>query len=243
MQNRAVTVFVTGACVVAGAFLVLQDWSQLTTLNSADYWGLGTLALLALVSEQQAVHIKVGRVTSIGFLPLFTLVLLFGPAATVATVLAMGAVVEYAIRRKEAIRANFNLAQWVVSTAVGGWAFTAAGGIALMASEASGQPNVLDQFGPFVLFGVVVPWINNASVAMVMSLAQGLPYRQVWSRLVGPAGTNILADLLTAPIAIAVAASISRRAPWAFCSRFCRSSLFAIHTRGRINSNWRTMIC
>ena len=198
MQNRAVTVFVTGACVVAGAFLVLQDWSQLTTLNSADYWGLGTLALLALVSEQQAVHIKVGRVTSgssIGFLPLFTLVLLFGPAATVATVLAMGAVVEYAIRRKEAIRANFNLAQWVVSTAVGGWAFTAAGGIALMASEASGQPNVLDQFGPFVLFGVVVLWINNASVAMVMSLAQGLPYRQVWSRLVGPAGTNILADL------------------------------------------------
>jgi len=40
---------------------------------------------------------------------------------------------------------------------------------------------------------------------MVMSLSQQLPYRDVWVRLVGPAGTNILADLLIAPIAIAVA--------------------------------------
>ena len=217
MNNRKLTAYVSGMCVLAVIFLMLQDWSQVGQLSGADLWGLSTLALLALVSEQQAVSIKVGGTSggsSIGFLPLFTSVLLFGPAATVGTILATGFVVEYLIRRKEPIRANFNLAQWVISTAIGGWAFSATGGVPLLVTRTAGmEPNVLGQFGPFVLFGVVVLWINNAAVAMVMSLAQGIRYREVWRRLIGPAGTNILADLTIGPIAIAVAALYLQAGP------------------------------
>ena len=104
MNNRKLTAYVSGMCVLAVIFLMLQDWSQVGQLSGADLWGLITLALLALVSEQQAVSIKVGGTSggsSIGFLPLFTSVLLFGPAATVGTILATGFVVEYLIRRKE----------------------------------------------------------------------------------------------------------------------------------------------
>ncbi len=210
MRSHAVHGFVAAMCVLAVVMLVVQDWSGFATLSTSDYWGVGTLAVLALVAEMQRLSIKVGGDSggsSIGFLPLFTLLLLFGPAAALGTMVMLGLVMGYGLRRKELLRANFNIAQWVVSTALGGMAFVAAGGEPLVGLEATGHSSaVLAQLGPFVLFGVVLLWVNNAAVAMVMSLSQQLPYRDVWVRLVGPAGTNILADLLIAPIAIAVAA-------------------------------------
>ena len=197
-------------CVLALVMLLLVDWGQMAALSARDYWGLCILALLALLSEQQALSIKIGGVSggsSIGFLPLFTLVLLFGPAATVGTMVMVGAVAEYLIRHKEPLRANFNIAQWAVSTALGGMAFSAAGGTPLLAMGSSARASgLLEQFGPFVLFGVVVLWVNNAAVALAIALNQELPYREVWARLVERSGPHILYDLLIAPIAIAVAA-------------------------------------
>ncbi len=201
--------YVTGVCVVALVSLSLQDWGQLGYLVQRDYWGLAVLALLALFAEQQALKIKVGRVSggsSIGFLPLFTLVLLFGPAATVGTTAITSAVVEYLIRRKEPLRANFNIGQLVVATALGGMAFTAAGGRALMELGSVQPSGILGQALPFVLFGVVVLWVNNALVAFVIALNQGMQFGEVWTHLVGSSGTNIFYDLLIGPIALAVAA-------------------------------------
>jgi hypothetical protein len=118
-------------CVLAVVMLVVQDWSGFATLTTSDYWGVGTLAVLALVAEMQRLSIQVGGDSggsSIGFLPLFTLLLLFGPAAALGTMVMLGVVMGYGLRRKELLRANFNIAQWVVSTALGGMAFAAAGG-------------------------------------------------------------------------------------------------------------------
>jgi len=210
MRRSPVTIYVTGVCLVALVLLFMQDWGQLAYLAHRDYWGLATLALLALFAEQQALKIKIGRVSggsSIGFLPLFTLVLLFGPAATVGTTAATGAIVEYLIRRKEPLRANFNIGQLVIATALGGMAFTATGGQALMELGSVRPSGILAQVvGPFVLFGVVVLWINNALVALVIALNQRMHFREVWTHLVGRSGTNIFYDLLIGPIAIAVAA-------------------------------------
>ncbi len=210
MRNRATTLYVLGICVSAAGLVLAMDWSPLWTLSRAHAGGLTTLIVLALIAEGQAVTIRVGRQSggsSISFLPLLTIVLLFGPAATVLAMLINGLVAEYLIRRKESLRANFNVAQYVLSTALAGFTYEGSGGDALVLLQpGSGHPGMMGEFGPFVLFGVVFLVVNNTAVAGAIALSQGLRLRDVWGRLVGRTGTNILSDLLIGPIAIAVAA-------------------------------------
>ncbi|MHB1191649.1 MAG: HD-GYP domain-containing protein [Longimicrobiales bacterium] len=187
-----------------------MDWRALALLERQHYWGLATLVLLALVAEGQAVTVRVGHNaggSSISFLPLLTIVLLFGPAATVLAMLVNGTIAEYLIRRKEPLRANFNVGQYVLSTAIAGLTHMAAGGEALIvASSSVDSVRMVSQLGPFVLFGVVFLVVNNTAVAGAIALSQNLNLKDVWSRQVGQTGTNILSDLLIGPIAIAVAA-------------------------------------
>jgi putative nucleotidyltransferase with HDIG domain len=210
MDKLSTHVYVWAVCLLALALAAGTDWGQLAALSPSDYWGLGTLVALGFVAEGQALTIKMGRSasgSSIAFLPLFTIVLLFGPAATVLSMLVSGPIVEYAIKRKQPLRANFNISQYVVSTALAGFAYSLLGGQALMAlEESSRSASILGQFGPFVAFGVVFLSTNNTAVAAVISISQGLVFREVWGRLVGPSGTNILYDMLIGPIAVAVAA-------------------------------------
>lgn len=217
-RTSAIHAYVWSMAALAGLLLAFVDWSQLARFSSTELLGLGTLALLALFSEQQAVSIGAGKVSggsSVGFLPLFTILLLFGPVAAVATMLVTGPAVEYLIRQKEPIRANFNIAQYVCATALGGLAFTAAGGAALFAHAGpSASSGSLDQVGPFVLFAVVVLLFNNAAVTLAIALSQGMAFTEVWSNLVARSGANILSDLLVAPVAIAVAALYVQIGTW-----------------------------
>lgn len=208
-KTSAIHLYVGGMVALAVVLLAFLDWASLWSLSQVDLWGLGTLGLLALFSEQQALKIGAGKVSggsSVGFLPLFTMVLLFGPVAAVATMVVTGPAVEYLIRRKEPLRANFNIAQYISATALGGFAFTAAGGRALLAGGgAVSTTGLLEQVGPFILFAVVVLFVNNAAVALAIAISQQMAFSEVWSNLVARSGANILSDLLVAPVAIAVA--------------------------------------
>lgn len=209
-MNRGLILYVWAVCTVALILALAMDWLGLVSLGLAHASGLVTLVLLALVAEGQAVTIRVGRNSggsSISFLPLLTIVLLFGPTATVGAMLLIGLVAEYVIRRKEPIRANFNIGQYVLSTALAGLAYEAAGGSALLliADEVGTNP-IVNQLGPFVLFGGVFLVVNNAAVAGAIAISQQLDFWDVWGRLVGRSGTNIFYDLLVAPVAVAVAA-------------------------------------
>lgn len=210
MNGFAVKVYVTAVCSAGILLVYFMDWGGLALIAPRDFWGLGVLALLGLVAEQQALIIKVGRVvggSSIAFLPLLMLVLLYGPAATVAAMVVSGSVVEYLVRRNPPLRANFNIGQYVASAGLAGLAFELAGGVPLMGlPEGDRSGALLDQFGPFILFGLVFLLVNNAAVAKVIALNQQLRFRDVWRDLVGRSGTNILSDLLIGPMAIAVAA-------------------------------------
>jgi putative nucleotidyltransferase with HDIG domain len=210
MNRRAVYAFVAFVCVIAVALATRVDWHQLTLLSSVDYWGLATLILLGLVAEGQALPIKMGGTasgSSIAFLPIFTIVLLFGPAATVLSMIISGPIVEFLIRKKTPVRANFNIGQYILSTSIAGLVYSQVGGIPLMVMDPAVRSGaIVAQFGPFVLFGAVFLLVNNTAVAAVIALSQGLVFREVWGRLVGRSGTNIFSDLLIGPIAVAVAA-------------------------------------
>jgi putative nucleotidyltransferase with HDIG domain len=210
MRLSPVTWYVTAICFAALVMAFFQDWSLLVDLSARDYWGFATLILLGLAAEQQALSIKVGGDAhghSIAFLPLLTIVLLFGPAPGVLFWIIGGPIAEYLIRRKPAIRSNFNIGQYVLSTAIAGRAFDFFNGQALMALDSRARSGaILEQLGPFVLFGVVFLVVNNTSVAGVIAISQKVSFQRTWRDLVGISGANVLLDLLIAPIAIAVAA-------------------------------------
>ena len=210
MKPPSVLAYVTAICLIAMAMAALQDWSALANWSSVDIWGFATLIMLGLASEQQALSIKIGRVASVSsitFLPLLTGVLLFGPAAGVLFWMILGPLAEYGVRRKPALRANFNIGQYIASTAVAGVAYSIAGGEALMTGQAAaGSSAILDQIGPFMLYGVVFLVVNNASVSGAIAIDQGLSFQDTWKETVGRSGANLILDLLIGPIAIAVAA-------------------------------------
>ncbi|GMV07049.1 MAG: metal-dependent phosphohydrolase [Gemmatimonadota bacterium] len=210
MNSRALNLYIWSVCMAAAATALLMDWETMFMLKRADLAGFATLLVLAVVAESQAVTIRVGRNAggnSIAFLPLLTIVVLFGPASAVLAVFFNGVVAEHFIRRKELQRAVFNVGQLVLSTAIAGLTYQVSGGEALMALPGSvGSSAILAQLGPFILFGVVFLVLNNTAVAGAIALSQGLELHDVWVRLVGRAGNNLFSDLLIGPIAIAVAA-------------------------------------
>ncbi|MFC1661587.1 HD-GYP domain-containing protein [Gemmatimonadota bacterium] len=208
MRVRAIHLFVGLMGALATACVLLLPWDNLSALPRTHIIGIIALTGLGLLSESLAVTFTVARNrgnSSITFLPLLACVLLFGPAAAVLLMGVSGGIAEFLIRRKEAIRAFFNLSQYVTSTTIAGMAYAAAGGVAWVDLVTTPAGDFDLQIWPFAAFGLVFLGLNHGSVSLAVALDQALPFRRVWRQMAGPSGTNLLYDLLIGPIAIAVA--------------------------------------
>ena len=213
MRVRGVQLYVGTLCVFAIAALFTVDWGLLALLEVNDARGLAALILLGLVSESLAISFKVGKSSgqaSITFLPLLAGMVIFGPPGAVVFIVTTGVVGEFFLRRKPPIRAVFNIAQWVLATILAGWVFVGFGGEAL-ASPAS--PEIGGELFPFVAFTLTFLALNHSAVAFAISLSQGETYLKVLRVVLGPAGTNLLYDLLVSPLALGVAV-LYERAGW-----------------------------
>jgi putative nucleotidyltransferase with HDIG domain len=113
---------------------------------------------------------------------------------------ATGALAEFVIRKKEPIKAIFNVAQYLLSTSIAGFAFSLIGG-----ASAVTLGTFPLQLLPFFTFLLVMLGINQGTVLTAITLSQGTRFREVWGKFIGPAGVNALYDMLVSPIAIAVA--------------------------------------
>ncbi|MCK5651808.1 MAG: HDIG domain-containing protein, partial [Gemmatimonadetes bacterium] len=208
MKIRAIHLYVAFVCVLSvGAQLVLP-WGELLLLSRDHVFGLAALTVLSLLAESLAITVTVGGssgTSSITFLPILACVHLFGPAPAVLLLIVTGGIAEFFIRRKEAIRAVFNLAQYIVSTTLAGFAFKAAGGLPMAIGAAYTQGEFTPQLVPFISFGVVFLGLNHGAVSLAIALNEDLPFRHVWGRSIGSSGQNLLYDLLICPIAIALA--------------------------------------
>jgi putative nucleotidyltransferase with HDIG domain len=208
MRSKAINIYVAFLVTCALAVLANHDWLAFSEFPWVSAYGFLALLILGFLSESWALTITVGRSaggSSITFLPLLTSILLFGAPAAVIFMLFTGLVGEFLIRKKEPRRAIFNVAQYVVSTAVGGWAFAAVGGLAIAQTTASPAPPFSPQFIPFIAFGAVFLSINHLAVSLAIALSQDLPFSRVWLRLIGRSGTNMVYDLALSPVAIGVA--------------------------------------
>lgn len=206
MSNlKRINVFVAAVSIAALSLLLFLDW-QVAVAGPSDHWGgFFALLILGLISESMSVKMTgggAGGTFTITFIPLLTSVLLFGPETAVLLFGVVGVVSEFLIHKKPLVRAAFNSSQYVVSSTLAGVAFTALGGVPILAG---GNPSTVLLLRSFIGFGVVFLASNHALVAGAISLSRSLPFRKVWEELVGRSGTNILYDLLISPIAIAVA--------------------------------------
>jgi putative nucleotidyltransferase with HDIG domain len=193
-----------GAIVAAGLTVaVLQDWRELLTLSGEQFFGVAVLVVLGLFSEALALSLEVGKhsgSTSIIFIPVLVGLVLFGPAAALVIMVTAGVTAELAIRKKPAIRATFNAGQWALACGLGGLAFSRLGGLTFL--QAGGAS--VDLILPFAVFAAVLVLVNNAAVAGVIAISSGLPILEVWRKVTGRSGTNVLYDLLISPIALGI---------------------------------------
>lgn len=205
MYDRQVRIYVGLVWVLATACLLTTDWSVLAGLSGSALIGLVTLIGVALISESVALGLSVGGSegrSSITFLPLLAAVQLFGPQAGVVLLLVTLSFAEFVVRRKGPFRGSFNVAQSVVAASVGGWAFTALGGVGLR--DPLIGDGTITQLWPFVAFGLIFLALNHAAVALAIAFSQGLAFRRVWELVLRNSGASVN-DILISPIALAVA--------------------------------------
>jgi putative nucleotidyltransferase with HDIG domain len=194
--------YVLLVCAAAAASVLIVPWQDLAGLSLSDIIGLALLMAFTLLAERLAVGMSVvsrGSTQTLTFIPILTCVLLFGPAAPVLLMVITGSLAEFYIRRKETLKAVFNVAQYVLSTSLAGWTFALSGGVPVLHADTFPL-----QLGPFLLFLLVAMGINQGTVFIAITLSQAARVTEVWTKFVGPAGTNALYDLLISPIAIIV---------------------------------------
>jgi putative nucleotidyltransferase with HDIG domain len=208
MRLRAIHKFVFLICALAVASLTLVPWGDLAHLAPRHQFGLGLLVAFMLLSERLAVGmsgVSRGSTQALTFIPLLAAVLVFGPAAPVVLMALTGGIAEFAIRKKELIKGVFNLAQYVLSTSLAGFLFTATGGVA------AAELGILDlRLIPFAVFLVVIMGINQVTVLTAITLSQEKSLKQVVRTVIGATGVNALYDMLLSPLAIVVALSYWR---------------------------------
>jgi putative nucleotidyltransferase with HDIG domain len=194
-----------GLTVAAGAAAAaLQDWPSLLSLPGEQLFGVAVLVLLGLFSEALSLSLEVGKhsgSTSIIFIPVLVALLLFGPAAALLLMVTAGVAAELGIRRKPAIKAVFNAGQWSLACGLGGLAFSGLDGLTLL--QTSGV--TVDLLVPFAVYATILVLVNNAAVAVVIAISGDLPIIDVWRKVTGRSGTNILYDLLVSPVSLAIA--------------------------------------
>jgi len=220
MRSRLLNLYIGGMCVAAVVVVLLADWDKLTQLawgspahfESGGAWGLLALIVVGFLSESKAIRLDVGKTpgnTSITFIPLLASVELFGPPAAVVLLVTTGSVGEFVVRKKEPRRAVFNVAQWVVSSAIAGAVFKGLGGQAMAVldpvTRQATQVPWTGQIWPCVAFAVVFLSLNHAAVAMAIALSQKMRFIDMLKDMLGRSGANLPQDMLVTPIAILVA--------------------------------------
>ncbi|MEX2530240.1 MAG: HD-GYP domain-containing protein [Gemmatimonadota bacterium] len=209
MSIKPVHIYVGIVVLAALVALGLQDWQGFMSLPRDVLVAIAFLTALGLFSEASAIRLDLARGTatsSATFLPLLACVTLFGPMASVVFFGVNGIAAEFLIRKKDALKAAFNSAQYVLSTVVAGWVYTSLGGYPVVV-EAQFDPGVgFDaHFLAFAGFGVTFLCVNNALVFLAISLSSSARPWGVFTNLVRRQAPALLYDLFISPLGLLIA--------------------------------------
>jgi putative nucleotidyltransferase with HDIG domain len=188
---------VVGAAIL---LLLLVPWHELLVLEQRDYAGLVVFIGLAAFAEYLAVEAGQSKKvrSSIAFLPLLAMILVFPVAAVVVGAIAIAA-------PRKASNWNhyaFNLAQAILAFGLAGAAFQIWGSPVV---PGGGVEPLLSLFIPFYVAAFVFFGVNTLLVSLFVAIRDGQPIPAVVAEATGRGGGNILYDLLASPVALLVA--------------------------------------
>lgn len=199
-RERHVLYFVSGVCVAAAlsASLLVADGPP---MPPHAWTALALLALLAVIGEAWAFLLPQSAVSSIAFIPYMAMVLVVPHWATVVTI-AMLRIADELRRRRSALKAVFNLAQFVVVFSLTILCYRALGGRSLLGIPAD-IAAVTRLFGWAALGAYVLSiFVNATLLSAVVALSSGRPAIDVWRENHLP---SVGLDLIAAPVTFGVA--------------------------------------
>lgn len=192
-MRTAVKPFVAAMALAAALCLLGADWRVLGGDYAALRNALAAFAVLGFLSEASYLKLRVGSSetqSSIAFIPFIAAVALFDTGW--ASVSAAGAVlaVEYAVKKKAAIKVVFNVSQMATSVAMSSFVYKWLGG------EVS-----LSHFSLRLvpIAGAVLTYflVNSTAVSLAVALGDGIPVAKAWRRI---AGSSLVYDIFSSPL-------------------------------------------
>ncbi len=207
MRSKRLAAFALVLSGLALLFLGTLDWGGFVELLAADWTGIISFVALAALSQAMAVDSIVGAAkpvkTSIAFLPLLAMAVVYPPTAVVAAAGGMVVINEVLLRAdKDWPRALFNVSQAVLSYGVGGLIFHevyiwTSGSMELVAGS-----DFVGIFLPFYCLAIVFFGLNLSLVGIAVAIREGQPVFAVLNETAGKGGGNLLYDLLASPVAL-----------------------------------------
>lgn len=207
MRFNRLGVFALVLSGMAIVFLGTLDWGGFVELLYADWTGFLSFVALAALSQALAVDSIVGAAkpvkTSIAFLPLLAMAVVYPPTAVVAAAGGMVIVNEVLLRaERDWHRAVFNVSQAVLSYGLGGLLFHAVYGWTSGTTGVAAGSDFVGIFVPFYCLAVVFFGLNLSLVGIAVAIREGQPVVAVLNETAGKGGGNLLYDLLASPFAL-----------------------------------------
>lgn len=205
MRNR-LKLYVGGVAALAGVFVACLDWGTLGTLHRPDWVGLLAFVLVAAFSQSVALDSTVGSAkpikSSIAYLPLLALTVLFPAPAVIIATAGMSAVSELLFRDRVWHRAVFNVSQTALSFGIAAVVFQAAA-TALGVTPVEGDHfNLAASFFPFYGAAIAFFTLNLLFVSTAVAIRQEERISSVFLQASGRGGGNLVYDLLASPLAL-----------------------------------------
>jgi putative nucleotidyltransferase with HDIG domain len=197
-MTTSIRLYVAAIAVAAGVSLTLVGWN-VPSEDAAGYWNaLAAFAVLGFLSEASYLRLRVGHGetnASVAFIPFIAAILLFDTGWAVAIAAISELAVEFAVRKKPAIKIVFNVSQLILAVAVASWVFKLLGGVESISRF---------DFKPIAIAGAVVAYflVNSSAVSAAVAFGDQVPFRNAWARIGGP---SLFYDFASSPLAALLA--------------------------------------
>lgn len=210
MPSRRLIAYTVSLAVLAAIFVGSLDWADFLIVLRTEIGGLAAFVVLGALSQALAVDSIVGDAkpvkSSIAFLPLLALAVVYEPPAVVLAAGGMVAVNELFVRPNRSWnRAVFNVSQSILAYGIGALVFHE---VLLWVSGSTEFQSVSDFaniFFPFFVLSVVFFSLNLLFVSSAVAIREELPIWQVIRETAGKGGGNLFYDLLASPVALIAA--------------------------------------
>lgn len=210
MPSKKLVAYTLVLVVLATAFIGSLDWVSFWRLVPAEFAGLAAFVALGALSQALAVDSIVGAAkpvkSSIAFLPLLALAVVYPPPAVVIAAGGMVAFNELFIRPGRVWnRVLFNVSQAVLAYGTGAWVFRQVLRWASGQSDFGSGASFANVFFPFYTLALVFFSLNLLFVGVGVAIREEQPVLKVMKEAAGKGGGNLLYDLLASPVALIAA--------------------------------------